>query len=348
MSGFLRRTKRSRAADTGETSAEELGAGPEGARTAESPAVDASNAKTTELPAGVALADASGPLMANSPSSAAGSDAVGTSSGLTGATDVGAARAARAGPDTTAETDRGGSRPQAVAGPAGAEAAGPVVVADRDTPAGLDPAEAGAKVATGRRGRLRRRLRYLRRARELMLRDLGGLLYEVHRTGGGDVTAHTATIGGKIERLAALDGEAAAIETALGASRGPAVVFEPGIGGTCEICGELYGSAARFCSHCGSPAGATAKAPAPSAEPRPVPAMPKAPAPAASQVSGPATPDDENPDGAATPAAGDEEPPGAATPAAGDEKEPHGGRPNGRAEPGLSPDDPLTAKRSSP
>ncbi len=238
MSGFLRRTKRSRAADTGETSAKELGAGPEGARTAESPAVDASNAKTTELPAGVAVADASGPVMPTTPSSAAGSDTVGTSSGLTGANAVGAARAAGAGP----------ARPQAVAGPAAAEAAGPVVEAARDTPAGLDPAEAGAKVATGRRGRLRRRLRYLRRARELMLRDLGGLLYEVHRTGGGDVTAHTATIGGKIERLAALDGEAAAIETALGASRGPAVVFEPGIGGTCEICGELYGSAARFCS----------------------------------------------------------------------------------------------------
>ena len=146
-------------------------------------------------------------------------------------------------------------------------------------PAGLDPAQAAAQATTGRRGRLRRRLRYLRRARELMLRDLGGLLYEVHRTGGGDVAAHTATIGAKVERLAGLDAEAAAIETALAAPRSQTVVFEPGIGGTCDVCGELYGSAARFCSHCGSPVGAAAPAlPAPPAEPRPVPAMPKAPA----------------------------------------------------------------------
>src|ERR1700757_4247302 len=31
------------------------------------------------------------------------------------------------------------------------------------------------------RGRLRRRLRYLRRLREIALRDLGGLVYDLHR-----------------------------------------------------------------------------------------------------------------------------------------------------------------------
>ena len=178
--------------------------------------------------------------------------------------------------------------------------AGAVVVgSDPAVPAGLDPAAAGAEVATGRRGRLRRRLRYLRRARELMLRDLGGLLYEVHRTGGGDVGAHTATIGAKVERLASLDAEASAIETALGAARTEAIVFEPGVGGTCAACGELYGSAARFCSHCGAPAGAAVQVtPAASAEPRPVPAMPKPPA---------------------SRAAGEEEPPQPAAGAAPDE-----------------------------
>jgi len=192
MSGLLRRIKRSRAADAGETHAEGQAAGPEGAPT---------TAETAKLPAA---------------------------------------------------------------------ATAPAIKADPAVPAGLDPAEPVASPA-GRRGRLRRRLRYLRRARELMLRDLGGLLYEVHRTGGGDVSAHTAVIGGKVERLARLDAEAAAIETALGAPRSEAVVFEPGIGGTCAVCGELYGSAARFCSHCGTPTGATAA-------PREVPAMPKAPA----------------------------------------------------------------------
>jgi hypothetical protein len=167
------------------------------------------------------------------------------------------------------------ARAKTTALPAGA---GPIAF-DPATPAGLDPAATGADVATGRRGRLRRRLRYLRRARELMLRDLGGLLYEVHRTGGGDVSAHTATIDAKVERLASLDAEAAAIETALGAVRAEAIVFEPGVGGTCDACGELYGSTARFCSHCGAPAGATVQVtPASSVEPRPVPAMPQPPA----------------------------------------------------------------------
>ncbi|HZB75989.1 MAG TPA: hypothetical protein VE526_07180, partial [Solirubrobacteraceae bacterium] len=60
-----------------------------------------------------------------------------------------------------------------------AEAA--VVLPPPEGPAGLDPAEADARPLAGRRARLRRRLRYLRRARELMLRDLGGLVFEIHR-----------------------------------------------------------------------------------------------------------------------------------------------------------------------
>ena len=112
----------------------------------------------------------------------------------------------------------------------------------------------------GRRGRLRKRLRYLRRARELMLRDLGGVLYEVYRTGSGRVEAHAAIIGPKVSRLAALDSEAHALEAALGAPHGQAVMFEPGVGGACAVCGELYASGARFCSRCGT---ATKLVPAP-------------------------------------------------------------------------------------
>jgi hypothetical protein len=225
MSGLLRRIKRSRSADAGETHAEGQAAGPEGAPT---------TAETAELPAG---------------------------------------------------------------------ATAPAIKADPNAPAGLDPAEPVAPPA-GRRGRLRRRLRYLRRARELMLRDLGGLLYEVNRTGGGDVAAHAGVIGGKLERLARLDAEAAAIETALGARRSEAVVFEPGIGGTCAVCGELYGSAARFCSHCGTPTGVTAATPS---EPRHVPAMPKAPAATgAGEERGPAEYKTRQLEGTGGEAAGDE------------------------------------------
>ncbi len=52
-------------------------------------------------------------------------------------------------------------------------------------PRGSIPPRPSCARPAGRRGRLRRRLRYLRRARELMLRDLGGLVFEIHRTGGG-------------------------------------------------------------------------------------------------------------------------------------------------------------------
>ena len=133
--------------------------------------------------------------------------------------------------------------------PAGVPVSAPVA----DGPAGLDPAEAAARPPAGRRGRLRRRLRYLRRARELMLRDLGGLVYEIHRTGGGDMPAHAGLMAGKIERLATLDAEAHALEAVLAAPREQVALFEPGVGGTCDACGELYGSDARFCSRCGTP-----------------------------------------------------------------------------------------------
>jgi hypothetical protein len=178
-------------------------------------------------------------------------------------------------------------------GPAASRAPGqpapPAILADPDVPAGVDPAEAAAQPSKGRRGRLRRRLRYLRRARELMLRDLGGLLYEVHRTGGGDLSAHGIVIGAKVQRLASLDAEATAIETALASPRGETVVFQPGIGGTCDACGELYGSGARYCSNCGAPTGAAAVAmPAAGDErARPVPAMPKAPSDAPSAADAP-------------------------------------------------------------
>jgi hypothetical protein len=133
--------------------------------------------------------------------------------------------------------------------PAVAEAA--VVLPKPEGPAGLDPAEAEMRPPAGRRGRLRRRLRYLRRARELMLRDLGGLVYEIHRTGGGDMTSHAPIVTGKVDRIRQVDAESVALETALGAPRGETVVFQPGIGGTCVACGDLYPSDARFCANCG-------------------------------------------------------------------------------------------------
>jgi cobalamin biosynthesis Mg chelatase CobN len=115
-------------------------------------------------------------------------------------------------------------------------------------PAGIAPEDLERRGATGRRSRLRRRARFLRRARELALRDLGGLVYEARRReqDGGKLVEE------KVARLAALDSELGGIEATLGMTRGETVIREPGVGGTCARCGELHGSDARFCSHCGA------------------------------------------------------------------------------------------------
>ena len=114
-------------------------------------------------------------------------------------------------------------------------------------PAGATPEDLERRRTTGRRGKLRRRARFLRRARELALRDLGGLVYEARRReqDGG------ALVEDKVRRLAALDQELRALDTELGGPRGETVIREPGIGGTCRRCGELHASDARFCSRCG-------------------------------------------------------------------------------------------------
>jgi hypothetical protein len=136
-----------------------------------------------------------------------------------------------------------------------------VLLADPNVPAGVDPAAAPLRPPAGRRGRLRRRLRYLRRARELMLRDLGGLLYEVHRTGGGDVAAHATIVDAKVQRIAGLDQEAHALEAALASPRAETVLFQPGVGGTCGHCGALFPSEARFCAACGTSVDAAVSTP---------------------------------------------------------------------------------------
>jgi hypothetical protein len=139
-------------------------------------------------------------------------------------------------------------------------AAQPVPV--RDLPAGVDPGDlAAAPAASARRGKLRRRLRYLRQVRELLLRDLGGFTYEVHRTAGGTPQeSHRRLSAAKASRISALDAEVGALEARLGEPHAEAVLREAGIGGTCPECGELHASDAHFCSRCGAPLDAKARA----------------------------------------------------------------------------------------
>ncbi len=141
-------------------------------------------------------------------------------------------------------------------------ASGPQRLPVRDLPAGLDPGELTfAPPGSARRGKLRRRLRYLDHVRELLLRDLGGFTYEVHRTAGGTPEeGHRKLAEAKANRIAALDAEVGAIEAQLGATHADTVLREPGIGGTCPECGELHASDARFCARCGLPLDAKARA----------------------------------------------------------------------------------------
>jgi hypothetical protein len=96
------------------------------------------------------------------------------------------------------------------------------------------------------RGRMRRRLRYLRRARELGFRDLGGLVFDLRRF----ERDRPDLVDAKIHALHEVDTELRALERALGDRRELHELREPGIA-SCPRCGALHGSEARFCPSCG-------------------------------------------------------------------------------------------------
>src|SRR5579871_6767910 len=69
-------------------------------------------------------------------------------------------------------------------------------------PAGSPPDDEPTTPGFGARGRMRRRLRFLRKARELAYRDLGGLVFEMQRLGERRDELATA----KLATLSAIDG----------------------------------------------------------------------------------------------------------------------------------------------
>jgi ribosomal protein L40E len=160
-------------------------------------------------------------------------------------------------------------------------------VAGTEVPAGQEPVP--DRPSFRQRGRLRRRLRYLRRVRELGFRDLGGLIFDQHRFS----RVNTTLVDGKLHALGAIDAELRALEHALDDHRPLTELREPGIS-VCSRCGALHGSEARFCPSCGTPVrgpraiaevGEAVSLPGGNvAPPRPVgapppPAQPAAPAP---------------------------------------------------------------------
>jgi hypothetical protein len=133
----------------------------------------------------------------------------------------------------------------------------------------------------GARGRMRRRARFLRKARELAYRDLGGLVFNLHRFG----QRNDALVMGKLTTLGHIDAELRTLEAALRQRGKVTVLREAGIT-ACARCAAIHSSEDRFCPNCGlslSPhadlpiAGATSVAPPPAPQPQPLTGQPSPP-----------------------------------------------------------------------
>jgi hypothetical protein len=96
------------------------------------------------------------------------------------------------------------------------------------------------------RGRMRRRARFLRRARELAYRDLGGLVFDLHRFG----QRNDQLVLAKLATLRQIDTELRELEEALSERRPVTVLREVGIA-ACPRCAAIHGSDDRFCPGCG-------------------------------------------------------------------------------------------------
>jgi len=209
--------------------------------------------------------------------------------GLPGQAPPGGAGAATGGPSSPDEGTqqrkgrlrrRRASEPDAL-GPDGPAGHGPPTAGTSQLPAvpevSLEPAvlqgDALDSPGFASRPKLRRRLRYLRKLRELLLRDLGGFVFDARRF----QRPRDDLVAAKIQRLAGLDKEIGALESALEDRRPFLELREPGIGGMCERCGAFFSSTSRFCSECGASLGAQGHS-VPAAAGPPPPVAPAAPA----------------------------------------------------------------------
>ena len=97
------------------------------------------------------------------------------------------------------------------------------------------------------RSRLRRRVRFLRKRRELELRDLGGLIFDMYRFG----SKRQDLVRDKLQDMFAADRELREFEHLLDRRQRRLDLREAGVGGACPRCQQLYSTEARFCSRCG-------------------------------------------------------------------------------------------------
>jgi hypothetical protein len=93
---------------------------------------------------------------------------------------------------------------------------------------------------------VRRRARFLRKARELAYRDLGGLVFNLHRFG----QRNDALVLNKLNTLGQIDGELRTLETALGERDTVTVLREAGVT-ACPRCAAIHSGDDHFCPNCG-------------------------------------------------------------------------------------------------
>jgi zinc-ribbon domain len=193
----------------------------------------------------------------------------------------------------------------------------------------------------GARGRARRRARFLRKARELAYRDLGGLVFNLHRFG----QRNDALVLAKLTTLSQIDGELRTLEAALSEREAVTVLREAGVT-ACPRCAAIHSSEDRFCPNCGLPMSRQADLPiaAPAAPATPVSAQttPGVPAAQPAPVGGATSEPDATP-----PAPTPTPPPAVSTPAAPSNATPPTSSQAPAAAPGRSPTPPQVSEAST-
>jgi hypothetical protein len=149
--------------------------------------------------------------------------------------------------------------------------------ADQVADAPVDSASPPSPPGFGARGRVRRRARFLRKARELAYRDLGGLVYNLHRFG----QRNDSLVLAKLATLSRIDAELRGLEAALSERQPVTVLREAGIT-ACPRCAAIHSGEDRFCPNCGLPLSRRSDLPiagvaAPAAEHPGAPGVPAAP-----------------------------------------------------------------------
>jgi hypothetical protein len=109
------------------------------------------------------------------------------------------------------------------------------------------PRRRAIRLGLTERGRLRRQVRFLRKQRELQMRDLGGLIFDMYRFG----SKRQDLVREKLRLMFEADRELREFEAMLGGRRRALEVREPGVGGSCPRCLTLYSTDAHYCWRCG-------------------------------------------------------------------------------------------------